>query len=95
MDSTPLVVKEAYLCILPVQIFSKVVSLFSACTAVFCTSILLSIVFIVFRNGLADVLGGRGDIKTLLAEYIYGYSFGITGQILFRMMVVFFPVNVL
>ena len=72
----------------------KVVSLFST-GAVFlgAFSIVMSAACLLFRQPLAELLGARGQIAGLVADYIAGYAPGMIGQVLVGMMMVFLPYN--
>ena len=75
----------------------KVISLFSAETLFLgLCGIVISCACLFFRDTLALILtGGRGTetVTMLLKEYIHGYSYGITFQMLSGMMMVFLPLN--
>ena len=75
----------------------KVVSLFSTST-VFLTvcGVIISVSCLVFREQLALLLSGgksTSNVTAILEDYIHGYSYGITFQILSGMMMVFLPLN--
>ena len=53
----------------------------------------VSLSCIFFRAPLSFLLGARGETATILQAYIVGYSFGVIGQVLSGMLMVFLPMN--
>ena len=53
----------------------------------------VSLSCIFFRAPLSSLLGARGETATMLQDYIVGYSFGVIGQVLSGMLMVFLPMN--
>ena len=56
-------------------------------------SIILSAGFFFGRAGLATILGAQGQAALVLQEYIAGYSFSITGQALYPLLLWFLNFN--
>lgn len=72
----------------------RINSLFTTGT-LFCCSLgmLLTILFISFRLTIATMLGASRELIPLLSDYILGYSFGITTQILSQLFITMLPLN--
>lgn len=72
----------------------KLISLFSTCFVFLGTvSIALSALMIIFRYPLAGFLGATGVSRDLLAQYIFGISFGLVGQVTMNMLMCFLSLN--
>ena len=122
--STSMVVRSAFMRLLPAEMISIVVSainalvdsmitghflgtgamaaigLFSPVTTIICLSfviasgmLMLTALLLLFRNGLAAVLGARGETAELLSSYMTGYSFGVIGQVFSSTLMIFLPYN--
>lgn len=72
----------------------QVVSLFSTgMAAISIYALMLTALLLLFRNGLAAVLGARGETAELLSSYMTGYSFGVIGQVFSSTLMIFLPYN--
>lgn len=72
----------------------KVIGTFSTTAAlVSAFGLAFTLICIAFRKSLVVLVGASSITSDLLSDYILGYSFGITGQMLFGMMTAFLPVN--
>ena len=72
----------------------RVKYLFTAGTLTFiAVGAAMTLSLITFRFPLADFLGAEGTLIPLLTDYMLGYSFGITGQILCSLFMTLLPLN--
>lgn len=72
----------------------KLISLFSTCVVFLGSiSIIFSALMIIFRYPLAGFLGATGQSRDFLAQYIFGISFGLVGQVMMNMLMCFLSLN--
>lgn len=73
---------------------NRVNSLFTTGTLVYCVlGIFLTVIFISYRLAISKILGASDELIPLLSDYIFGYSFGITSQMLSQLFMTMLPLN--
>ena len=72
----------------------KVISLFSTgVVSLGAFSLIMTVLCLIFRQPLAVLLGAKGELVGLVADYITGYAPGIIGQVLVGMLIIYSPFN--